>query len=231
MGAIECRGMGRRFGATCALAPVQFVLQDGQSLLVTGPSGSGKTTLLRILAGLLEPSVGQVLEDDRVVSCPGSVVPPARRHVGMLFQGLGLWPHLSVMRNVEFAIPGDFSGGGKAVRRRRAHELLEQVGMESKARKLPGELSGGERQRVAWARAMAGEPRLLLLDEPLTSLDKALAQEVQRRILVSARAPGRILVLATHDLEPFLDLGASLLELSPEGARWHPNAASSTSFS
>jgi ABC-type nitrate/sulfonate/bicarbonate transport system ATPase subunit len=103
--------------------------------------------------------------------------------------------------------------------------------MESKARKLPGELSGGERQRVAWARAMAGEPRLLLLDEPLTSLDKALAQEVQRRILVSARAPGRILVLATHDLEPFLDLGASLLELSPEGARWHPNAASSTSFS
>lgn len=197
---LEARDLSVSYGDGFALAPQTFALEEGEHLAVTGPSGSGKTTLLRLLAGLIPPTHGELLADGQVVSRPGSALEPHRRSLGMLFQELALWPHLSVVEQVEFCVPPQ---PGRGARERRAHATaaLERAGIEALAKRYPGELSGGERQRVAWARAIAPEPRLLVLDEPLTSLDPERRGELLDALEDYCTEPGRTVVLATHDPE------------------------------
>lgn len=204
---LECRNVSKRIGGVQALRPVSFSIAQGEHLAITGPSGSGKTTLVRILAGLLSPTTGEVLDGGMLVNGPEFRSAPHARAIGVLFQGLGLWPHLTVLGNVEYSM------SGKRERRRRAEAALAQVGMSPLARRYPYELSGGERQRAAWARAVAREPRILFLDEPLTSLDPRLRGELLDLVVRFGEEPGRTIVVVTHDADLARKLGHQVLDL------------------
>lgn len=218
MQALACRDLSKLFGGRLALPPVSFSVEEGEHLAITGPSGSGKTTLLRLLAGVLEPSAGDVLQAGRVVSRRGWRTPPHERDLGVLFQGLALWPHLTVLRNVELGLrPRTGGGPGRRERWRLAEAALDEVGLLRLSRRYPSELSGGERERVAWARAVASAPGILLLDEPLTSLDPKLRDDLLDRVLRYRDMPGRTLVVVTHDRTLASKAGRRLLELALAG--------------
>jgi len=171
-------------------------LPPGQWLALLGPSGAGKTTLLRLLAGLAPADAGHIrlAGETWFDSTHGHALPSRRRRIGFVFQDLALFPHMDCRRNVEFALPR-----GKA--RHAAESLLEQVGLGGLAGRYPAQLSGGQQQRLALARALACEPRILLLDEPLSALDAALRAEMQELLLeIRHRALVDFAILVTHDL-------------------------------
>jgi putative spermidine/putrescine transport system ATP-binding protein len=212
--ALSSQGLWKSFGDERALAPVTFAIEEGEHLAITGPSGAGKTTLLRLLAGFIEPSGGQVVERGRPVNRPGWTEAPRRRGIGMVFQGLALWPHMTVEEQVRFSLAGEGRRLSRRERRRRAGRVLDEAGIARLGTRYPAALSGGERQRVAWARAVAAEPRLLLLDEPLTSLDPRLRAELLESVTRYGAVAGRTIVLVTHDLEAARKVGRRLLELA-----------------
>ncbi len=169
---------------------VERELRGGLFLGVSGKSGSGKTTLLRCLAGLEQPAAGFIADGDErwFDGEKGIFVPPQRRGVGMVFQDYALFPHLSVLANVMYPA-GD---------RRRAMELLELTRMTAHAAHFPRELSGGQKQRAALARALAREPDLLLLDEPLSALDEDLRDELGDEIRNIQRRTGISAIMVSH---------------------------------
>jgi ABC-type sulfate/molybdate transport systems ATPase subunit len=171
--AVRAHELEVQAGGVRVLGPLSFEIRRGEAVLLVGPSGSGKTTLLRALAGLCTPAAGSIELFGRPASSPGRVlIAPRRRGVGLLFQGAALWPHMSVARTLRFVL-GQRGIRGKAARTRAA-ELLERVQLAGFEARMPATLSGGERQRLALARALASEPELLLLDEPLGPLDAEL---------------------------------------------------------
>ena len=172
----------------------------GQVLAVVGPNGSGKSTLLHVLAGLLRPDQGTVTLGERRLTdaTTGTLVPPRGRRVGLLSQDPALFPHLSALENVAF---GPRSTGQRPQpARERAQHWLAQVGMSAHARHRPGRLSGGQQQRVAIARALAAEPDVLLLDEPLATLDVQTAPQVRQLLAEQVRASGTTAVIVSHDV-------------------------------
>jgi len=180
------------------LGPLAFALEEGEHALVVGPSGAGKTTLLRALAGLITPSAGRIELFGVPASAPGRVMlPPEERGVGYVFQGAALWPHLSVERTLLFVLACHGVRGADA--RQRVRALVEQVRLTGLEPRLPATLSGGEKQRLALARAMAVEPRLLFLDEPLGPLDVELRSELLDLIDELHTARGWTTVHVTHD--------------------------------
>lgn len=179
-----------RFGAVEALRDVSLDVARGEVVCLLGPSGSGKSTLLRLVAGIERPSAGRVAIDGVEVAGPRTFVEPEDRHVGIVFQDYALFPHLTVAANVAF-------GAGRE--RETIAGLLERLGIERLAHNYPHELSGGERQRVALARAMAPRPRLLLMDEPFSSLDTQLRDAVRVHTLQFLRESGMTTVIVTHD--------------------------------
>jgi molybdate transport system ATP-binding protein len=170
-----------------------------------GPSGAGKTLTLQCLAGLVRPDAGRIVVDGRVLfdSAAGIDVPPQRRHVGYVFQGYALFPHLTVRDNVGFGL----RERSRADRTRRVDEVLARLGLDSLAERLPRELSGGQRQRVALGRALAIDPALLLLDEPLSALDLPLRQALRDELRGVLTDWGVAAVLVTHDLVEAYRLG------------------------
>ncbi len=176
---------------------VALEVQAGRCLAVAGPSGAGKTSVLRIAAGLLRPAHGRVAcgEELWLDTAEGIDLPPERRRVGYVFQDYALFAHLSAWRNVAYGLRGE----SRAQRRERAHALLERFGVAHRAQARPGELSGGERQRVAVARALAREPRALLLDEPLSALDARTRAHASRELAAVLRSAGVPTLLVTHD--------------------------------
>jgi iron(III) transport system ATP-binding protein len=182
--------VGARFGAVVALDDVSLAAARGEVLCLLGPSGSGKSTLLRLVAGIERPSAGRILIDGAEVAGPRAFVEPEERHVGMVFQDYALFPHLTVAQNVAFGLR---RGGGDGA------ALLERFGLARLAASYPHALSGGERQRVALARALAPNPRVLLMDEPFSSLDSRLRDEVRLHALKLVRGSGTTTVIVTHD--------------------------------
>ncbi len=172
---------------------VSFTLQPGEFLTLLGPSGSGKTSTLMMVAGFETPSDGQIRVDGKDVAN----LPPERRNFGVVFQGYALFPHMSVLDNVEFPLRMKHVARGE--RRRRAMEMLDRVGLANFGARRPRELSGGQQQRVALARALVFEPDALLLDEPLGALDRKLREQLQLEIKDIQRRVGISILYVTHD--------------------------------
>jgi len=162
-----------------------------------GPSGAGKTLTLQCLAGLMRPDAGRIVVGDRVFfdAATGIDLPPQGRRIGYVFQGYGLFPHLTVARNIAFGL----RGRPRADRARRTAEVIERLGLGGLERRYPSELSGGQRQRVALGRALAIDPALLLLDEPLSALDAPLRRALRDELGEILRAWGTAAVVVTHD--------------------------------
>ncbi len=179
---------------------LDLALDDGEVLAVLGPNGAGKSTLLLLIAGLLRPDRGRIEIGGRVVTdtSTGIFVPPHARGVAMLSQQAMLFPHMTVSANVAYA--PRCQGQSRSVARTVAQRWLEAVGAAHLSDRRPAELSGGQAQRVAVARALAAEPRLLLLDEPMAALDVATAPTLRRLLREILRADGRTAIIVTHDL-------------------------------
>ena len=192
---LQLREVSVRYGSTVALDGVSLGVHDGEVLAVLGPSGCGKSTLLRVVAGLEPVSGGSVHLDDTDVTG----VPAHRRGFALMFQDGQLFPHLTVAGNIGYALR--LRRAPREEREARVVELLGLVGLAAYADRRPATLSGGERQRVALARALAVRPRLLLLDEPLSALDRGLRERLAGEVRDVLRAEGTTAVLVTHDHE------------------------------
>ncbi len=188
-----------------ALDRVSFDVAPGEFFSILGPSGSGKTTLLRTIAGFEKPDRGRVLMAGEDVTA----VPPNRRDVRTVFQSYALFPHLTVMQNVQY--PLRMQGTARATRATQAGEALELVEMAGYAARLPHELSGGQRQRVALARAIVSRPKILLLDEPLGALDLRLRQQMQHTLVALQKELQMAFVYVTHDQGEALSMSGRVL--------------------
>lgn len=192
----------KRRNGRAVLRGIDLDTGDGRVLAVFGPSGSGKTTLLRCLAGLERPEAGSICFDGRVLSGPGVFVPPQHRRVAMVFQDGALWPHMTVRENVAFPLRA--SGLSRSAARARCAEAFHLVRLEGFEERAPATLSGGEQQRLALARAIATHPALLLLDEPLSSVDGTLRHALREDLDGLLRRLECSTVLVTHDIEETL---------------------------
>ena len=183
-----------------AVDGVSFTLQAGEIGVFIGPSGCGKTTLLRAVAGLERAQTGTISLAKQIVSSRAQHVAPETRRIGMVFQDFALFPHLNVANNVAFGL----SHLNASQRDSRVGEVLDLVGLDSSRKRFPHELSGGQQQRVALARALAPKPRLLLLDEPFSSLDVDLRERLAHEVRGILKAAGATALFVTHDqLEAF----------------------------
>ena len=234
---LECRDLTKSYQDPRhpALADFSMSVRRGEIMGLLGPSGCGKTTLLRLIAGFEAPDRGWVVLAGKLVTDPTTWVPPDRRCIGFVFQDYALFPHLTVLQNVAFGL----AHLGRRVRRQRAKQVLDLVGLTVFSRRYPNQLSGGQQQRVALARALAPEPKVILLDEPFSNLDAALrgsTREEVRRILKNTATTA---ILVTHDQEEAMTFADRLVVMrggrleqvgDPEGAYRSPRTAFVASF-
>jgi putative spermidine/putrescine transport system ATP-binding protein len=194
------RELTRLFRETRAVDRLSLAIEPGSMVALLGPSGCGKTTTLRMIAGLVEPSAGEIYLDDR----PITQLPAHRRNIGMLFQNYALFPHMNVADNVAFGLEARRIGRG--ARAARVAAALQLVQLGDYGARMPAQLSGGQQQRVALARALVIQPTLLLLDEPLGALDKSLRQSMQVELRALQRRLGITTVMVTHDQDEALTM-------------------------
>ncbi len=197
MAAISIQALTKRFGRMTAVDAVDLEIRDGEFVTLLGPSGCGKTTTLRLLAGFLTPDDGRILVEGELYSSRDRCLPPERRQMGMVFQSYAVWPHRTVFENVAF---------GLTIRKRPAAEIrdrvgaiLQLVGLSGLEGRYAAQLSGGQQQRVALARSLVVEPRILLLDEPLSNLDAKLRERMRVELKQLQRRIGITFVYVTHD--------------------------------
>lgn len=210
MRALELELVSKDHGKRTLLRDVSLRAEPGERLVFFGPSGCGKTTLLRLVAGFVAPDKGIIRLGETNASANGEIlVPPERRYLGMVFQDLALWPHLTVRGNLAFGL--NAQGVSARERDRRIQETLAMVEIEQYASAKPARLSGGEQQRVALARALVLRPDILLMDEPLSSLDEALNQRLRGVILHLHRELGFTLLYVTHSRAEAEDIGTRIL--------------------
>ena len=198
--ALSLQGLSKSYGDTSALKEVSLEVAQGQLLALLGPSGCGKTTLLRLVAGLLEPDAGEI----RLSGHKVSRLPPEKRELGMVFQRPTLFPHLNVAANVGFGLK--MRGAPRQEVERRASEALEAVQLTGFEQRKPRQLSGGQQQRVAIARAVVTQPKLLLMDEPFSSLDAGLREEMRELVRTLQQDLGITTLFVTHDQMEALEL-------------------------
>ena len=206
--ALELRGVGKRYGANEVLKDINLSIAEGEFVAIVGFSGSGKTTLVSLLAGLAEADSGDVLKGGRPIHGPG----PDR---GVVFQSYSLVPWLSVSENVALAVDCVFAARPKAERKARTARYVSMVGLSAAAYKRPAELSGGMRQRVAVARALAANPDVLLLDEPLSALDALTRANLQDEITRIWNEEKKTVLLITNDVDEALILADRIIPLDP----------------
>lgn len=213
--AVGMKAVTKRLGSKDVVRALSLEVRRGSVLGILGPSGCGKTTVLRLIAGLEVPDAGEIWLADRRASSPGRLhVPPTRRNIGFVFQDLALWPHMTVAGNLLFVLQSrDWPA---TTRQARIDEMLDMVGMRDRAREYPSHLSGGEQQRVALVRALVGKPDLLLLDEPLSSLDFELRAGLREELAAIPKQLGVTLIYVTHDRADADAFGGEILVM---GAR------------
>jgi iron(III) transport system ATP-binding protein len=197
---LSVASLRKSFGSSVVLAGLDLEVPTGSLTAVLGPSGCGKTTLLRLLGGFEHADGGSIRLGERVLCDAATHLAPERRAIGFVPQEGALFPHLDVVANIGFGLPRAQRRGG------RVEELLQLVGLNGLAKRLPHQLSGGQQQRVALARALAPEPGLVLLDEPFDALDAGLRAQVRGEVRETLRAAGATALLVTHDQEEALSL-------------------------
>jgi putative spermidine/putrescine transport system ATP-binding protein len=193
MAGLYFKDIHKRFGSVVAVRNVNLHIPHGRFVCFLGPSGCGKTTLLRLIAGLEQPTSGRILLEDNDITNQ----PAHQRNFGMVFQSLALFPHLTVGENIAYSLR--IRKQNAPACRRRVEELLELVRLTGYGNRAISQLSGGQRQRVAIARALAIEPRLFLLDEPLSALDAKLREDMQLELRMLQQRLGVTTILVTHD--------------------------------
>src|SRR4030067_42153 len=196
MAFIKIENLLKKFGNMVAVNHISLEVKKGEILTLLGPSGCGKTTTLRCIAGLERPDEGDVIIDDKSMFSQG-FVPPSKREIGMVFQNYAVWPHLRVFDNVAYGLK--IQKFAKHMIKQKVTEVLESVGLTGLGRRYPGQLSGGQQQRVALARALVRNPKVLLLDEPLSHLDAKLREKISFEIKSLVRRMGLTSVYVTHD--------------------------------
>ncbi len=208
MGCVEIRGVSKVFGETRAVDSVDLATNEGEFLVLLGPSGCGKTTLLRMIAGIEEPTAGDIIIDGRVVTN----LPPRLRDIAMVFQSYALYPHMTVYKNIAFPLRA------RGVEREAVRKKVEWAAAMFQIGRLldrkPRELSGGERQRVALARAVVREPSVFLLDEPLSNLDALLRTSAREELRQLQRQMGVTTIYVTHDQVEAMGLGDRIVVMN-----------------
>ena len=190
-------------GGNDILKDISLNVEPGEVLCLLGPSGSGKTTLLRIAAGLIEEASGSIKIDGRTIADAKTFIPPDKRGVGLVFQDYALFPHLTILQNVEFGL----TALSKSEAKTQAMRILSRVGLDDRASQYPHVLSGGEQQRVALARALAPRPGILLMDEPFSGLDSRLRDSIREQTIDLLRETRSTAIIVTHDAEEALRVG------------------------
>lgn len=202
MARVLLKGIQKSYGDNPVVRSLDLEVEEGEVLALLGPSGCGKTTTLRMVAGLEQPSGGEIRIGEEVVSGPGRFVPPELRRLGMVFQSYAVWPHRTVRENVAYPLRLQ----GAADLEPRVDQALDAVKLSGLGERYPNQLSGGQQQRVALARALVAEPRVLLLDEPLSNLDAHLREQMRDEIRALVKRRGITVLFVTHDQEEALGL-------------------------
>jgi len=212
MNAVELQQVSKTFDGRSALNGVTLSIEEGMRVVLSGPSGCGKTTLLRIVTGLEVPDAGTVhLMGRCVAQAHRNLIEPEERGIGLVFQDLALWPHMTVAQHLHFAIRYSHNAAGDVAQR--AHRMLKLVQLDDCANMKPHALSGGQQQRLALARALAGEPRIVLMDEPLSNVDAELKAHLQTEILRLHALLGFTLLYVTHDREDAAVIGTRIVTM------------------
>jgi len=196
MAFIEIKNLFKRFKKVVAVNRIQLEVNEGEMLTLLGPSGCGKTTTLRCIAGLEKPEEGDIIIDGKPMVSEG-FVQPSNRGIGMVFQNYAVWPHMKVFNNIVYGLK--LQKLSRQSIQEKAQKVLELVGLGGLEDRYPGQLSGGQQQRVALARALVTNPKVLLLDEPLSNLDAKLREELRFEIKSLVRRMGITSVYVTHD--------------------------------
>ncbi len=191
---LEVKNLSRSFGRLTVVDKISFKISSGQVTCLLGPSGCGKSTTLRMIAGVDTPSSGQIFVDEELISSTSFQVSPEARSIGLMFQDFALFPHLNVEQNVYFGLTGS-----KEFKRKRSFDLLEKVGLAHLAFHYPHSLSGGEQQRIALIRALAPQPKIMLMDEPFSGLDDRLRDEIRDQTFNLLRSEDTAVLMVTHD--------------------------------
>jgi polar amino acid transport system ATP-binding protein len=195
---IKILGLRKRFGQLEVLKGVDLTVKRGEKVVVIGPSGSGKSTMLRCLNLLEQPSGGQIFLDGEEITAGGVDVNRVRAKMGMVFQQFNLFPHLTVLENIDLA-PVRLKKKTKADAEKTARALLDKVNLADKAHSFPGQLSGGQKQRIAIVRALAMEPEIMLFDEPTSALDPEMVGEVLG-VMRDLAEEGMTMIVVTHEM-------------------------------
>jgi len=205
---LSLRGITKQFDDHQALYPLDLEVEDGEFLTLLGPSGCGKTTLLRLISGFEKPDSGEILLEDKRIDNE----PPEQRHINMVFQSYALFPHMTIYENIAFGL--ECESVAKNEIERRVTEALARVKLEKFRDRKPSQLSGGQQQRVAIARALVKEPKVLLLDEPLSALDYSLRKEMRIELKALQRRLDITFILVTHDQEEALTLSDRIVVMN-----------------
>lgn len=194
------------------LKDINIVIPEKERLVIVGSSGSGKTSLLRLIAGFNTPDSGEIRIDGTIVAKEGKcLIPPEKREVAMVFQDLALWPHMNVYENIAFGLK--VRKTPKKIREEKVKEMLSLVSLSGYEKRRIEELSGGQQQRVALARALILSPKVLLMDEPLSSLDNTLNKKLRKEIIRLQEKFGFTLVYVTHNEEEAEEIGTRVITL------------------
>jgi ABC-type Fe3+/spermidine/putrescine transport system ATPase subunit len=196
MAFIDIKGLFKRYKKVVAVNRIGLEIAKGEMLTLLGPSGCGKTTTLRCIAGLEKPEAGDIIIDGKSMLADG-FVPPAKRGIGMVFQNYAVWPHMKVFKNIVYGLK--LQGVSTPEIDARAQQVIELVGLSGLEERYPAQLSGGQQQRVALARALVRNPKVMLLDEPLSNLDAKLREKMRFEIKSLVRRMGITAVYVTHD--------------------------------
>lgn len=234
---ISVKNLKKNFGKLEVLKHITIDIAEGEVVCMIGPSGSGKSTFLRCLNRLEKITAGEVVVDGHPISDPNVNINKVRENIGMVFQHFNLFPHLTVTENITLA-PTELKLMDKEAAKKKALELLEQVGLADKADAYPGQLSGGQKQRVAIARSLAMNPDIMLFDEPTSALDPEMVGEVLE-VMKQLAADGMTMVVVTHEMGfarevadrvIFMDDGYIVEEGTPDQIFSHPKEERTISF-